>query len=117
MRVVHHEQVEAKPVGAEGAERATIREVFTAEAGAPTFAMRVFELAPGGCTPRHTHPWEHEVFVLEGAGAVEGAEEETALSPGMAIFVAPNEVHRFRSRPDQGLKFICLIPVEQAGCR
>jgi len=117
MRVVHHQQIEAKPVEMEGAEGATIREIFTAGTGAPTFAMRVFELAPGGCTPRHTHPWEHEVFVLEGAGVVEDGEGETPLSPGTAIYVAPNEAHRFRSGSDQPLKFICLIPVEQACCR
>lgn len=117
MRVVHHHEVEEKPVQVEGAERATIREVFTAETGAPTFAMRVFELAPGGCTPRHFHPWEHEAFVLEGGGDVESAEGSTPLAPGTAVFVAPNELHRFRSAPDRRLKFLCLIPVEQGHCR
>ncbi len=117
MRVIHHQQIEARPVTAEGAERATIREIFTGETGAPTFAMRVFELAPGGCTPRHAHPWEHEVFVLEGGGDVEGAEGSTPLSPGTAVFVAPNEVHRFVSGPHTRLKFICLIPVEQGCCK
>lgn len=117
MRVVHYQQVEAKPVTAEGAERASIREVFTAETGAPTFAMRVFELEPGGCTPRHVHPWEHEVFVLEGGGDVETADGSTPLSPGTAVFVAPNEVHSFRSAPDRRLKFLCMIPVERGCCR
>ncbi|MBI3946421.1 MAG: cupin domain-containing protein [Armatimonadetes bacterium] len=117
MQVIHHEQIEARPVTTEGAHGATIREVFTAETGAPTFAMRVFELAPGGCTPRHTHPWEHEVFVLAGSGCVEGPEGCAPLSPGTAVLVAPDEVHSFRSAADQGLKFICLIPVEQTCCR
>ncbi|NLC56121.1 MAG: cupin domain-containing protein [Armatimonadetes bacterium] len=117
MQVIHHQQVEAKPVAVEGAERATIREIFTAETGAPTFAMRVFELAPGGCTPRHSHPWEHEVFVLEGGGNVETAEGSVPLSPGTAVYLAPNEEHQFRGAPDRRLKFLCLIPVQQACCR
>lgn len=117
MQVVHHEEIEAKPVAMEGAEGATIREIFTAETGAPTFAMRVFELAPGGCTPFHSHPWEHEVFVLEGAGQVESAGGPTPLSPGTAVYVAANEEHRFRSGGGSRLKFICLIPVQQACCR
>ncbi|NLB94880.1 MAG: cupin domain-containing protein [Armatimonadetes bacterium] len=117
MRVVHHEEIGAKPVAAEGAERATIREIFTAETGAPTFAMRVFDLAPGGCTPLHSHPWEHEVYVLDGSGEVEGAEGATPLSPGMAVYIAPNEVHRFRAHAGSPLKFLCLIPVQQVCCR
>ncbi len=117
MQVLHHEDIEARPVAVAGAERATIREVFTAETGAPTFAMRVFELEPGGCTPRHTHPWEHEVYVLAGSGCVESAEGSTPLAAGMAVFVAPNEVHSFRGAEDAGLKFLCLIPVEQGCCR
>ena len=117
MQAIHHQQIEAKPVAAEGAERATIREIFTAETGAPTFAMRVFELAPGGCTPLHSHPWEHEVFILEGGGDVESSEGPTPVSPGTAIYVAPNETHRFRSAPDRRMKFLCLIPVAQGCCR
>lgn len=117
MQVIHHQEIEAQPVTAEGAERATIRELFTAATGAPTFAMRVFELAAGGCTPRHAHPWEHEVFVLEGAGVVEGAEGATPLSPGTAVFVAPNETHSFRAAAEGTLKFLCLIPVEEKCCR
>lgn len=117
MQVIDHQEIDAAPVTAPGAERATIREIFTAATGAPTFAMRVFEVAAGGRTPRHTHPWEHEVFVLEGSGTVEGAEGATPLRPGRAVFVAPNEVHSFCSAPDGALKFLCLIPVEQKCCR
>lgn len=117
MLVIDHQEIEAQPVTAQGAERATIREVFTAETGAPTFAMRIFELEPGGCTPKHAHPWEHEVFVLEGRGDVEGPDGHTPLSPGTAVFVPPGELHSFRSAPDERLKFICLIPVQQPCCQ
>ena len=30
--------------------------------GAKNFCMRIFEIAPGGHTPKHAHPWEHEMF-------------------------------------------------------
>ena len=44
------------------------REVITASDGAPHFCMRVFEVEPGSSTPSHSHPWEHEVFILSGKG-------------------------------------------------
>ena len=36
--------------------------------GAENFCMRAFEIAPGGHTPKHTHDWEHEMFVHAGPG-------------------------------------------------
>jgi quercetin dioxygenase-like cupin family protein len=47
-----------------------IRKLITKHIGANNFVMRLFEIEPEGNTPLHTHPWEHEVFILEGEGAV-----------------------------------------------
>jgi quercetin dioxygenase-like cupin family protein len=47
-----------------GRSGVTMREMITAADGAPTFAMRVFDLAPGATTPYHHHPWEHEVVIV-----------------------------------------------------
>jgi len=30
--------------------------------GARNFVMRLFTLEEGGCSPYHTHDWEHEVY-------------------------------------------------------
>ena len=51
--------------------------------------MRQFEIAPGGCTPKHTHAHEHEVFVLEGTGVVLLGDQEHPLRAGTAVFVPP----------------------------
>lgn len=75
----------------------------------PTFVLRVFTLKPGGHTPRHTHPWEHEVYVLSGKGRAEG-ERGFDLAAGDAVYVAPGEVHSFVNRGDGDLRFICVIP-------
>ncbi len=40
------------------------------EDGAQNFCMRMFEMGKDGYTPRHTHDWEHEIFVLVGKGEV-----------------------------------------------
>lgn len=76
---------------------------------ANNFCMRVFEVAPGGHTPRHTHPWEHEIFIHTGSGEVWNGDWHP-LSAGHAIFVPGNEEHQIRNRGDVPLVFVCLIP-------
>ena len=86
------------------------REVITAEDGAPGFCMRVFEVEPGYPTSSHSHPWEHEVFILSGNGVVISGEKETHIEKDSVIFVPPNEHHQFINRGNDPLRFICLIP-------
>ena len=110
MKVQHYEQVTSAPVEMEGAERCTVRWLIDEKDGAPNFAMRQFEVAPGGFTPKHQHPYEHEVFVLEGSGVVLEGDREHRLEAGNVVYVAPNEVHQFRNTGDRPLKFLCLVP-------
>jgi quercetin dioxygenase-like cupin family protein len=82
--------------------------------GAPNFVMRRFEVAPGGYTPRHSHPYEHEVYVLEGEGVVYENDRPHPLRPGAVVLVKPDEVHQFRNTGATPLKFLCLIPNDAA---
>ncbi|OGD76809.1 MAG: hypothetical protein A2Y64_06395 [Candidatus Coatesbacteria bacterium RBG_13_66_14] len=105
-RVDVHQDAVTEP----GAEGARIRWLITREDGAPTFAMREIEVDPGGHTPFHSHPWEHEVFVLEGSGAVVGKKGETPLGPGSVVLVPGGEEHNFKNTGRATLRFLCLIP-------
>lgn len=110
MKVVHYEQLEAAPVQTEGAVGCRMRCLIGEADGAPSFTMRQFEVAPGGNTPKHSHGFEHEVFVLEGSGVVLEESVERPLRPGTVVFVPPNQVHQFRNTGAAPLKFLCLIP-------
>ncbi len=110
MKVNHYEQVPSKPVEMEGAAGCTVRWLVSESDGAPNFAMRQFTVDAGGHTPRHSHPYEHEVFVLEGHGVVVEGNEEHPLQAGDVIFVAPNDVHQFRNTGAAPMKFLCLVP-------
>ncbi len=102
-------EVESQPVAE--AEGVTVRWLISAKEGAPNFHMRLFELSPGAATPWHQHPWEHEVFVLEGEGVVRSERGEHPLTANTVVFVPPNEWHQFRNtHPERPLKFLCLIP-------
>jgi len=108
--IIHSREFPAKKVEMEGAEGVTIREMITCRDGAPNFAMRLFEVAPGGHTPLHTHPYEHEVFILDGEGVLGGGIEARPLRPGDAVFVPASILHQFRNTGQRPLRFLCLIP-------
>ena len=110
MKVAHHDSIPTNPVQMEGAHACTVRWLLGQADGTPTFAMREFEVAPGGYTPRHSHDYEHEVFVLEGNGVVIEGDQEHRFTAGDVIFVQPNEVHQFRNESDKPVRFLCLIP-------
>ena len=114
MKVCHHEQVAAQPVEMEGATGCTVRWLVGTADGAPNFAMRQFEVAPGGHTPRHSHPYEHEVFILSGEGEVFEGDQPRSLQAGDVVYVAPDEVHQFRNTGGTPLKFLCLVPNSSA---
>jgi quercetin dioxygenase-like cupin family protein len=67
-KVFRYDAVEAKEVTDEGVSKVKVRWLITKEMGAKNFAMRVFEVENGGFSPLHKHPWEHEVFILDGSG-------------------------------------------------
>ncbi len=110
MKVNSCEQVESKPVQMEGAHGCSVRWLVDENDGAPNFAMRQFEVAPGGYTPNHSHPYEHEVFVLDGEGVVMDGDVERPLKGGDVVFVAPNDVHQFRNTGQRPMKFLCMVP-------
>ena len=98
-----------------GAHGCTVRWLLSESDGTPTFAMREFEVAPGGYTPRHSHDYEHEVFVLEGSGVVFEGDTQHKFTAGDVIFVQPNEVHQFRNTGPEPMRFLCLIPNSATG--
>jgi quercetin dioxygenase-like cupin family protein len=78
--------------------------------GAGNFYMRVFEIAPGGHTPRHAHEWEHEMFIHAGEGEVYGNGQWQPLRPGKVVFIPGNEEHQLRNKGKEPLVVVCLVP-------
>ena len=114
MKVCSAESIESNPVDMEGASGCQVRWLVGQADGAPNFAMRQFEVAPGGHTPRHSHPYEHKVYVLAGSGVVLEGDVERPLAAGDVIYVAPDDVHQFRNTGEQPMKFLCMVPNSSA---
>lgn len=114
MKVTPADQVEEKTVDMPGAHGCSVRWLVSESDGAPNFAMRQFEVAPGGYTPRHSHPYEHEVYVLQGQGTVLDDDQERPLKTGDVVLVRPDEIHQFRNTGEAPMRFLCLVPNSSA---
>lgn len=110
MKIEKSSNIKKDPVEIEGAKYVGIRWLISEKDGARNFAMRMFELQPGGHTPLHTHPQEHEVFVLEGDGTFVFEGQEYPFGAEYVVFVPPNTEHRFMNTGDSVLRMLCIIP-------
>jgi quercetin dioxygenase-like cupin family protein len=110
MKVEKASNIAKMPVEVDGAKDAEMRLLISKADGAENFAMRMFELQPGGHTPLHTHAHEHEVFVLEGNGVFVCEDQQHEFGPEYVIFAPPNREHRFKNTGDSVLRMLCLIP-------
>lgn len=115
MKVIRSDEVPAQQVQEEGAQGTTVRWLISGPEGAPTFAMRVFEISPGGNTPFHEHAWEHEVYILDGEAEVVSSAGPRPLSAGDAVLVLPGETHQFRNVGSAAARFLCMIPLPDEG--
>ena len=101
-----------KPVAMDGVKGVKMALMVGRTDGAPNFALRSFEVEPGGHSPRHQHDYEHEVYVVKGAGEVllEGAYRP--IREGDVIYVPADHEHQFRAGTD-GMRFLCLVPMSR----
>jgi len=84
MKVQDYKDVHLLPVNVEGAEGIKMRWLIS-QKEAPNFAMRLFEVAQDGHTPLHTHPTEHEVFILAGQGELVHETEHKPFKTGYVV--------------------------------
>jgi len=78
--------------------------------GAPFFAMRYFEVEPGGQTVLDRHVHDHGVFVLRGKGKVKLGDAWHEVQVGDVIYVPSNEEHQFINLGETIFAFLCVIP-------
>ncbi len=99
-----------KPVDMAGVKDIEMAVMVGRGDGAPNFALRHFRVGPGGHSPRHSHDYEHEVFIVDGGGTVFLEGKENPIRQGDVVYVPADEEHQFKAGPS-GLRFLCLVPV------
>ena len=114
MKITQLDRVEKQAVNMDGVKGAYKQVPVGIADSAPNFSMRVFTLEPGGFTPFHNHPWEHENYILKGKGVLlTETGEEKEIKAGDFAMVLPDEKHQFKNTSaTEELQFICLVPKE-----
>lgn len=113
MLIKNFKDVKPEPVTTAGATKTIIRWLLTKKDGANGYAMRLFEIEPGGFIPTHTHDFEqHEIFVLEGSAKVTTGAKEFRVKKGDAVLIPVGEPHSYTNDGKKPFKFICVIPVK-----
>ncbi|MFW9808605.1 MAG: cupin domain-containing protein [Candidatus Thorarchaeota archaeon] len=112
MYVINYKEREETPVDFAGSKNVFVRWLIGRNTGAKTYAMRRFEIKPGGIIPLHSHEEEHEIFVLDGEAKVLGAEEGAVAKKDDVVFVESNLPHGYdNTEGKKSFCFICIIPL------
>lgn len=112
VKITHYSEIPIEEVSESGAKNVYVRWLISKKDGAPNFAMRLFEIKVNGNTPLHTHPWEHEVFLLEGEAKIIVEDKEYYVKEGYIAYIPPNVKHSFINIGNKTLKFLCMIPIK-----
>jgi len=110
MKITKYSDVKATYFESDEAKGIAARVVVGKKDGANNFCMRVFEISAGGHTPKHSHDWEHEMFIHSGEGEFYGNGRWNSVKSGHVIFVPGNEEHQIRNRGKELLIIVCLVP-------
>ncbi len=73
------------------------------------FYMRHVIVEEGGSIGLHDHPYEHQIFVINGKGRCVIEGNELILTEGCFGLVPGGVAHSFENVGDGSLEFICCI--------
>ena len=110
MKLIHYKEEPGQTYPSDLAKGATGRVVIGQADGQPSFCMRVFEIEPGGFSARHSHEYEHQVFVHAGQGQIWNGGGWGELGPGTIVYIPGGEEHQLKSTGDEALVFVCCVP-------
>ena len=107
MNVIKKENIKMESVGA---GKGVSRQVLIGQDMGPNFAMRRFEIQPGGGMPLHTNAVEHQQIVLGGRGRVVLGDEVHEVEKNDILYIPAGLKHSYQSIGDEPFVFICTVP-------
>ncbi|HEC22815.1 MAG TPA: cupin domain-containing protein [Chloroflexi bacterium] len=81
--------------------------------GAENFAIRYYELEPGGHSREEHHPHDHGIVILRGRGQVILSGKPHEIAQGDVIYIPPEEPHQIANTGDEPLGWLCVIPARR----
>jgi quercetin dioxygenase-like cupin family protein len=100
--------VEGRPYKQGGGFEGVARYVFADQPPAD-FALRYFELEPGGYSSLEKHRHVHLVIVIRGKGKALVGEEVVELAPFDAVYIPPMTPHRWINGGSGPFGFLCPV--------
>lgn len=112
MFVENVRNIPAAEVKAPGANRARKQVLVGPAQGWDGWVMRLFTLAEGGNTPRHSHPWPHINYVVSGSGTLFLDGKDYQVEAGYVAYIPGGVEHQFKNGGKQDFVIICIVPEE-----
>lgn len=105
-------QLESKVINSPEAKDASIQVLVSPNEGWDSHVMRVLEVKQEGHTPKHSHPWPHINYIIEGEGELMIDGKIHQVNAGSYAYVPSDTLHQFRNVGKSVFKFICIVPKE-----
>lgn len=112
MFIANSELIKALAINNPNANGAAMKVLIGAAEGWDSHVMRLLELDEGGYSPKHSHPWPHINYVLEGEGTLFASDAEQPIIKGSIAYIPSGELHQFKNIGQGKLVFICIVPKE-----
>lgn len=108
------EGIEIEPYQGGGASEGSCRHFIIGPTdGAHNFAMRYFEIPPGGQSSFEHHLHDQGIMIMKGRARVLLGWEIHEIGPGDVIYIPQHEQHQFENISDEPLGFLCVIPSKE----
>ena len=110
MIVSNIKDIKGKVIDSPEVKNAVMKVLISSEEGWDDHVMRLMEVDEKGYTPRHSHPWPHINFMVEGKGIlhIDGVDHE--VEAGSFAYVPADKLHQFLNVGEGKFKFICIVP-------
>ncbi len=112
MFISHIDDIEAVRLENEKVKGVTKQVLISPSEGWADYVMRRFVLEKGGYAPKHSHPWPHITYVLEGEGVLFFEGKEHIIRSGSVSYIPADTYHQIRASEESPLTFICIVPPE-----
>ena len=112
MIVSQEQDVMAAAMNSPEVRNAAMKVLVGEKEGWTDYVMRMVELGPDGHSPRHSHPWPHINFMVEGTGSLLMDGKQYPVHAGAYAYVPADTEHQYTNTGDGMFRFICIVPKE-----
>ncbi len=110
MFISHIKDIPKVQLNAPSVKHAAKQVLIGTQQGWEDYVMRMFTLAEGGHTPRHSHDWQHIIYVVEGEGSLYLDGTDHPLTPGSVAYAPEGSEHQLENTGTRDFVFICIVP-------